>query len=152
MRSMSAHDAKARFGQLLDAARNELAARVEEVRCVRELCQRTLRVLGELKGLVGNPSAFNRKIVRVDELRAAIQKRDRVFQMVTSVSQQAELRRFAADHKLSGAKSGSRKRAMLQLKRDREFVAGVIEGADELEVILKGAMERMERVLSGESA
>ncbi len=78
-----------------------------------------------------------------------MQKQGRIFRMVTSVSQQAELRRFAADHKLSGARSAGRERASRQLDRDIEFVNGILEGADELEKILDGAVVRMKQLREG---
>jgi len=131
----------------LPPARAALAERIEEVAGLRKLCEQMQEVLGKLKGLANKPAEFNRRIVRVDELRSAVQRQDRIYGMVTMVAQMAEFRRFAADQKLSSDKSLGAKRVLRQLDRDIEFVAALIEGAEELIAILTGALERIDRAL-----
>jgi hypothetical protein len=135
----------------LKPAREALLERCKEVAALRELCERMREVLDELKGLVDKPASFNRRIVRVDELRAAVQRQDRIYGMVTMVAQMAEFRRFAADQKLSSDKSAGAKRALGQLERDIEFVDALIEGAEELSEILRGAVQRFDRALAREA-
>ena len=132
----------------LQPAGQALLERIEEVAGLRELCQQMLAVLGKLKGLVDRPAEFNRTIVRVDELRSAVQRQDRIYGMVTMVSQMAEFRRFAADQKLSSDKSVGVKRVLGQLNRDVEFVNALIQGTDELTTILTGALQRIDRALA----
>jgi hypothetical protein len=129
----------------LGAAGAALKERLGEVAALADSCRRMLDVLAELKGLLDKPTEFNRRIVRVDELRSAVQRQDRIYGMVTMVSQMAEFKKFAADQKLSSDRSGGTKRVLRQLDRDIEFVEALLEGADELDGILRRAVERIER-------
>ena len=60
-------------------------------------------LIGEMGALVENPAEFNRRIVRIDELRVLVQERELIFRMVSDVSQLAEWHKFSADRKLAAA-------------------------------------------------
>jgi hypothetical protein len=140
--------ARLRDWSRLPAARSALAERIQEVADLAELCRQMRDVLAELKGLADKPAEFNRRIVRVDELRSAVRRQDRIYGMVTMVSQMAEFRRFAADQKLSSDKSGGTKKTLRQLDRDIEFVEALLEGTEELTAILAGATDRIDKALA----
>jgi len=100
----------ARFGYLgrpwydrskLAPARAELVQRREELRTFQSLCEETRDVLSEMEKLVDQPAEFNRRVVRVDELRTLVQHHAVIFRMVRDVSQLGELQRFAADRRLA---------------------------------------------------
>jgi hypothetical protein len=133
---------------VLATGRDAVRARIAEVAGLRSVCEQMLGVLEELKGLVEQPDRFNKRIARVDELRAAVQRQERVYAMVTAVAQQAELRRFAADIKAAESEEKGVKRALAQLERDTEFVASLIEGADVMTEILEGALRRFDDALA----
>ncbi len=87
----------------LRAGRDEMAQRVEEVTWLRDRSRECLDVLRELRGLTDRPAEFNRKLARVDDLRARINQHERVYQLVSQMAQLAELRRFSADRRISVA-------------------------------------------------
>ena len=135
-------------GSRLAAGRDAVADKLERAAKLRELARETIVVLEEMKGLVDDPKQFNRRIVRVDELRTLVRQDDLVFRMVSDVSQLAELRRFTADAKLTASDARGAELARRQLTRDVEFVNGMIEGADALEEILTGCLARFDRTIA----
>jgi hypothetical protein len=132
----------------LNAARAELADRIEGVRTVRSICDEMTDLLGELKTLVHDPDRFNRRLGRVDELRAVLRSSDRAYSIISAASQLAELRRFSADRKLSAASHEGADRARRQIERDLEFVGSVRTGADTVSEMLSVALERLDRAIA----
>ncbi|MHC4063009.1 MAG: motility associated factor glycosyltransferase family protein [Planctomycetota bacterium] len=132
----------------LPAARAEIVLRLDEVRAVEGICQELIEVLGELQGLTEDPARFNRRLVRVDELRAQVQQQDRAYRIINSASQRAELRRFAADRKLELDEASGGKRAAKQLKRDLDFVAETKEGAADVIGILTETLARLDKAIA----
>ena len=132
----------------LPAARKEIARRLEEVQAVEEICEELLEVLGELAGLTDDPVRFNRRLVRVDELRNRVRQYDRAYKIINSASQQAELRRFAADSKLGVEETKGAKRAAKQLERDLQFVRETQEGARGVLDILTETMARLDEAIA----
>lgn len=128
----------------LTAARTALADRQREVATIREICIQMLRLLERLAGLVDRPDEFNRVVAQVDALRVRIQEFERTYRMVIDVSQQAELRRFAADRRMSGTQRETPQTARRRLERDRDFVAALRDGCDYLASLLDVALGRLE--------
>jgi hypothetical protein len=94
--------------------------------------------------MVDQPDKFNRRLIRVDELRAKVQQYDRAYRIINAATQLAEFRRFTADSRLSASEASGAQRATMQLKRDKEFVAAIKEGAVEMEKILKTTLDRLD--------
>jgi hypothetical protein len=128
----------------LPAARDEIAKRLEEVQAVERICDDFTEVLRELEGLTHDPPRFNRRLQRVDELRALITHHERAYQIINSASQLAELRRFSADRKMDVGEASGPELALRQLKRDLEFVGGIREGAVDMAGILTETLARLE--------
>jgi hypothetical protein len=128
---------------LLGAAQAELNLRIEELEEVKNLCEEMLGLLKELKELTGDPARFNKRLVRVDELRTKVQYRSRGYRIVNAASQMIEFRRFSADRRIGASDARGIERAKRQLERDIEFVTGVRDGAREVEPILRESLERM---------
>jgi hypothetical protein len=129
----------------LAPARAELKKRISELDRVVTTCDELLDILNELKGLTDKPNIFNRKLLRVDELRARIQAESRAYQIVNMATQAAEFRRFKADRYLSTAEADDAERARRQLARDTEFISAVKEGAETVKPILADALERIDK-------
>lgn len=129
----------------LGAARKVLASRREGLGAFRSMCEETRDVLDELVSLVDDPPAFNRRLVRVDELRTMVQEHDIVFRMVESVSQLGELQKYSADKRIKLDGVGGKDRARRQLRRDRRFLHALLGGCDELGRILDDALGRFDR-------
>lgn len=127
----------------LAATGDELQRQIEELNGVTELCNELLGLLAELQELINDPPGFNRRLVRVDELRTKVYQESRAYALVNSFTQLAELRRFSADRRLSVGQDSDSERARQQIKRDIEFITGVRDGAVELKPILAAALSRV---------
>ncbi len=133
---------------LLKPARQALIARREELVEFRALCDETHTVLGELKGLVETPQKFNKRMVRVDELRTLVQNHETLYRMVRDVSQLAELQKHAADRGLTAAEAIGKDRARGQVKRDRRFMEAMLDGCDRLDGVLAGGVARFDEAMA----
>lgn len=131
----------------LPPARERLVQRKEELSRFRELCVKTLRLLEQLEGLTEKPNEFNRIVAQVDEVRAQVRQHQNIYQLVSSVSQLAELRRYTADRKIRAADASATERVRRQLARDTEFIRNMIEGSNALDEILAGAVERFDKAI-----
>lgn len=125
------------------AAVTELEKRLQELEEAVRVCDELLDLLDELAGLTGDPPRFNRRLVRVDELRAAVHQESRPYQIVNGVAQLSELRRFSADRRISAAGDEPVERAKSQIARDKDFIGGVRSGALDVKPLLADALERL---------
>lgn len=130
----------------LDAGRAELAQRIEEIDAMRATSRKMLSLLEKMGALLDQPAEFNRHIAEVDALRLRVQQQHRAYQMISAVSQLAELQRFSADRRLGLSEKAGPARARGQLERDMRFVEAIIEGADVMREILTEAIVRFEKV------
>jgi len=133
----------------LPAARSVLASRLEALSRFESLCMETRDILHELRGLLVDPARFNRRLVRVDELRALVQEHDLIFAMVRDVSQLGELQRFAADRRIAGETRSDSVRAERQLQRDEQFMSSLLEGCARLRAILIESLARFDAAIGG---
>ena len=124
-----------------------LQRRMEEVARVGEIASRTTSLLEELEQLVADVPAFNRVVAKVDALRSEMQQYDEAFGLVVSVVQRAEFQRYSADRQLGKVAEETAETAKRRLRRDRDYVAGLIEGAQFLGRILPDALQRVEQKL-----
>ena len=129
------------------ATRDVLRRRVEQLDRVVTTCDELLEVLDELKDLADDPDRFNKRILRVDELRSRIQNEGEAFRIVNVATQLAEFQRFSADRRLSTATVGDAERARRQIARDISFITGVRDGAHIVQPILAASLERVEKAI-----
>jgi hypothetical protein len=127
----------------LGATRAQLERRIKEVDGVAELCRELIELLKELDGLTHDPPRFNRRLIRVDELRTKVQQESQAYLIVNAFTQLAELKRFSADRRISAVEVDDAERAKRQIKRDTEFITGVLDGAVEIKPILEEALRRI---------
>lgn len=132
----------------LPAGRKQLQSRITEIEELVASCERMLAVLKELMELIDKPAEFNRRMADVDALRVRMRSHDRAYHMVSSVTQHAELQRFAADRRLSVADVDTKARARRQLERDIRFVEAIIEGANALKGIMADATKRLDAAIA----
>ncbi len=133
----------------LPAARDELKKRLEELDEVADVCDELLSLLHELETLTGDPDRFNRRLVRVDELRTKVQRASRPYEMVNLATQAAELRRYSADRRLSADEpQDSIERAKRQLVRDIDFISGVADGTKEVRPMIEESLARVEAAMN----
>lgn len=129
----------------IDAVRAELDQRIDDIDELHDLCEELLGILKSLKKLTHDPNLFNRRLIRVDELRSKVQRESRGYQIVNFWSQITELRRFSADRKMKILEGDEVERAERELQRDVEFISGVMEGAGEVREMLRDALVRLVR-------
>ncbi|MCO6439279.1 MAG: motility associated factor glycosyltransferase family protein [Phycisphaerae bacterium] len=130
-------------GTRLPEAAGEVDERVAELDDVVTVCDELLVLLDELEGLTSDPLRFNRRLVRIDELRSRIHHQSRGYRIVNAATQAAEFRRYAADRQLGAVESTGVERARQQIARDREFIRAVREGAIDVRGVLKDAASRV---------
>lgn len=136
-----------RDGARWPAVRDVLQRRIEQLDAVVTTCDELLDVLGELKELVHDPDRFNKRILKVDELRARIQQESDVYRIVNVATQMAEFQRFSADRRLSTAALDDAERARRQIARDVQFITGVRDGAQTVKPMLAAARERITKAI-----
>jgi hypothetical protein len=135
----------------LQDGRDALTQRMDQIRTLRDHSRACTEVLHELQGLTHNPDAFNRKLARVDEIRALIHQHEDAYKMVNMIAQHAELRRHRADLDLKTVRGTEAERAKRQLVRDIEFTTAMTEAAEELLAILEEALQRVEAAIAARS-
>jgi hypothetical protein len=126
------------------AARDQLTTRLEELESAVTVCDELLALLDRLEHLTHSPQEFNRLIIRVDELRALVQSDSRIYRIISASTQLVEFRRFSADRGMSRGESDPAERAKQQIARDRQFIAGVREGAIEAQAMLRQSLGRLQ--------
>lgn len=127
----------------LEAARREIESRRSEIEEIDDLCEEMLSLLKELQGLTDDSQQFNRRLIRVDELRTIVTRCQRAYRIVNAATQMAELQRFTADRKLEAADAVGVERAQRQLARDINFVQDIREGAKTMVEILGRTRDRI---------
>lgn len=127
----------------LAALKKVLESRLASLDEVEQVCDELLGLFEELSELTGDPTRFNKKIVRVDELRVKVHQDTRAYEMVNAATQIAELRRFRADRMISAASSDDAQRAKRQIQRDSEFIASVRDGAKDVRRMLEDSLVRV---------
>lgn len=128
----------------LGPAGEQIDARVRELDEMTELCDELLVLLPELRELADDPARFNRKLLRIDELRTKVQHNARPYRIVNAATQLIELRRFSADRRIGAADAPDAERARHQIARDIEFITGVRDGVQQVKPILLDAVARLE--------
>lgn len=133
--------------EVVPAALRAFRERLEEIQELRRNALETLELLERLADLVERPAEFNRLVGRVDELRTRVQRNERTYDLVSQVSQRAELRRLQADRAISDDRQETPEMARRRLARDCEYVAAYVDGCDYLLEMLPEALRRAEERL-----
>jgi hypothetical protein len=126
----------------IDKALAALEERLEELGQMKSTALQTQELLARLATLVDRPAEFNRLVGQADELRARVQRNERTYNLVSQVSQRAELRRLRADRAIRDEHRETSETARRRLARDREYVAAFIDGCDYLLQMLPEALQR----------
>lgn len=128
----------------LQAAAKEIEQRIRELNEVAGVAAELGELFDELESLVCDPDRFNRRLIRVDELRSRIHRESRPYRIINAATQWIEFRRFSADRRIELAEASGPDRARKQIARDREFIQGVREGAVEVTRILRDSLARVQ--------
>jgi hypothetical protein len=131
----------------LPLGRAEVESRLKDIDEMRDTCDRMVSVLKELTGLLDRPNEFNRRIAEVDALRVRVRQQMRAYELISAVSQHAELQRFSADRRLAMGDLDDVSRARRQLERDIRYVEAIIEGAGATREILTNCLVRFDAAM-----
>jgi hypothetical protein len=134
----------------LASGRAEVETRLHDIEEMRETCEKMLSLLKELTGLLDRPAEFNRRIADVDALRIRVRQLSRAYEIISSVSQLAELQRFNADRRIAMGDLDDVSRARRQLERDTRFVEAIIEGAGVARGIFSECLARFDATIAKE--
>lgn len=126
------------------AALEQLRARASEIRRAREIAAETIAVLERLAVAADHPAEFNRLVAIVDSLRVRMGEVDGAYRLVCELSPAAQLRRYGADRRVGSPQTETPEIARRRVTRDREFVAGFLDGCDFALRVLARAVERLE--------
>ncbi len=127
----------------LASLKGVLENRIASLDEVVKVCDELLDLFKELRGLTDDPTKFNKKIIRVDELRVKVHQDTRAYEMVNAATQTAELRRYHADRMISAAAGDDVERAKRQIRRDSEFIGSVGTGAQDVREMLEETLQRV---------
>lgn len=136
----------------LPAVREQIDVRIREVEQLGQVCEEMLGLLHELQDLAHDPSRFNARLVRVDELRTVVHRCRRAYALVNAAGQLAELQRFTADRKLEAGDDVGPERAVRQLTRDVRYVSSVRDGVTFVTEMLKETLARIDARIGGDQA
>jgi hypothetical protein len=126
------------------ATADEIHRRISEIETLALICRELLELLEELKTLTGDPARFNRRLIRVDELRSRVHAQARAYRIISAASQLAEFRRFSADRRIGGEGPDDARRAAKRIDRDIEFITAIRESAEDMRGVLREALQRVE--------
>lgn len=127
-----------------DAYCAQLRKTGDGVREVRAIADETRTLLKRLADLVDQPAEFNRLVSRVDDLRARMRRHQHICDLVSRVSQEAELRRVSADRGIHDDVRETPARARRRLRRDQAYVDAFIDGCDFVLDILPETLRRIQ--------
>ena len=128
-----------------EAARTLVAKRMDEVDELLQIGQETLTIVREMLDLVEDQQALNRKMVRLDELRTMVRRRQEIYEMVSFVSQAAEMFRYRQDRTIEVDQLEGKERQQRQLMRDAAYVSEINKGCERLKAMLEKCLDRFEQ-------
>jgi hypothetical protein len=135
-----------RLGKALELVKK----RRHEARSIVEISHRTLPLLQEAIDVLGNPVEINAVIARIDVVRREINALMPTLEMILSLSQANELRKFQSDRLIAAERLEGQAKQKRQLERDIENVKCIIEAADEFAELMDQVMEKL-REMQGKS-
>ncbi len=128
-----------------DAARTLVGQRMEEVDSLLEIGRETLTIVQDMLELIEDQHALNRKMVRLDELRTMVRRRQDIYEMVSYVSQAAEMFRYRQDRTIEVDQVEGKERQRRQLMRDIAYVSEINKGCERLKKMLQDCLDRFDK-------
>ncbi len=128
------------------SAREQVEKRIGEINEFHEITTETLKILGEMTELVDRQGELNRRMVRLDELRTMVRRREKIYKLVSQVSQAAQLMRYRADRTLDAEGIEGKAKQRRQLQRDIQYVGELEKGCSRLIELLEKCLERFDAV------
>ena len=123
-------------------ARECIIHRRAEAEKIRDISEKTLPLLRQVREHLADQNRVNQLIASIDSLRGEMNTLGQTYDLITQLTQSSELRRFQADRQIAAAKLKGMERQRKQVSRDIENVEslmGAVEPFIQLmdEVILR---------------
>ncbi len=113
-----------------------LNRREAEAKIIEQIGVDTRPLLEEIRDNLSDQGRVNRAIGRIDALRARINEVGQTYDLVTQLTQAAQMKRFEADRAISAAKLDAQEKQRRQVGRDIQNVASVTEAARDFQKLL----------------
>ncbi len=130
-----------RMNDCVDCLRRRRGEAVEIGRISRD----TLPLLREIHDHLDDQQRVNHAIGAVDGLRARMNELGATYDLVTQLSQPAELKRFTADRKIAASKVSGVERQRQQVERDIENVQGILTAAENFQRLMDEVIEKLDQ-------
>ena len=131
----------------LPGARELVEKRLQEVRELGEIGQETVELVREMLDLVDDQPELNKRMGRLDELRAKVRQRSSTYRLVCYVSQMAEMVRFRQDQNIKRGALAGKARQRQQLRRDIQYVSEINAGCERLAGMLEACLDRFDEAM-----
>jgi hypothetical protein len=126
-------------------ARNCILRRHEEAEKIRDISEKTLPLLREVRDHLADQNRVNQLIARIDSLRGEMNALGQTYDLITQLTQSSELRRFRADRQIAAAKLKGIERQRQQVSRDIENVESLMEAVDPFITLMDEVAERLDK-------
>jgi hypothetical protein len=120
-----------------------LKRRREEAGRIEQIARQTLPLLEEIAAHLDDQKRVNKAIARIDVLRAQMDSYGRCYDLITQLTQFAELQRFERDRKLAASRATGSDRQRRQVERDIDNVKSIIGAAEEFGALMAEVIEKL---------
>lgn len=103
-----------RMSEVIQSLQN----RRKEAEQIISIGQQTLPILNQIRESLDDQNRVNQLIAKVDQLRLRINELAMTYDLITQLTQQSELERYAADRRIESAKLDGTEKQRRQIERD----------------------------------
>lgn len=129
-----------RWDRLGDAAAS-LTARLLEAEQIESISRQTLPLLRDIRESLENQSRVNQLIAKIDPLRSRMNEIGSTYDLITQLTQQSELDRYAADRRTAASGIDGNEKQRRQIDRDLANVEHMITASEAFEALIKRCIE-----------
>jgi hypothetical protein len=137
--AVPAHDGL-RWDRLTDAMAG-LTARLLEAEQIESISRQTLPLLKDIRESLENQARVNQLIAKIDPLRSKMNEIGSTYDLITQLTQQSELDRYAADRRIAAAGIDGMEKQRRQIDRDIANVEHMITAAEAFESLMKRCID-----------
>lgn len=128
-------------------ARECVERRLSEANQIHQLTSETLPLLEQIQISISDQTSVNRLIAQIDPLRKQMNALGATYDLITQLTQQSEMARFAADQRILLAKADGVERQKRQLDRDIENVRHVRDAAKNFIELMQQCIELCDQTM-----
>ncbi len=129
----------------LPAAKQSLSLRLAEAEQIESISRLTLPLLRRVREALENQNQVNQLIAQIDPLRSQMNQLGATYDLITQLTQQSELDRYAADRRIAALGIDAAEKQKRQIDRDIANVEHMIRAAGEFIVLMKQCVDITQR-------